>query len=400
MNKLKVLLLLISLVTNLISNEISFKELTKLASQDLGTNIYLDKDVEDYKVYFNIVEHQSRGEIYEFYKIVLFDNNLFLQYNKKGKFYFIKKKNTIIEPIILDELPLPAQIDRKHYYSYTIKYITNEDVVKVMDIFTDVNGQAIKYTYLPQSDMIAYACTSRIHGDIKRMLSKSDNSVLSKTIKITLFTTNKTKILNFGSNITAFNYSFSSTMDGVLSSLKSGNSQRFNIKDSASLGFTLFALQGHGLADIKQEPIMYLTNGKKSQVDYVKNISYKVSSITRKDNTETTTDQLQYRDIGFKLSVLPKIKANWVYLDLDLVSEELLTADDNQLPVTQKISYKNSVKVYKGKPILLTGLKKTSKKIERGGVPVLKDLPIIGQLFKSKKEQSDIQNINLLIEVL
>jgi hypothetical protein len=81
MRKIQKVLVLLTSLTLVNANEITFKELTALASQDIKSNIYLDKDIVDYKLDFNIVDNQKAGEVYEFYKIVLFDHNLQLSYN-------------------------------------------------------------------------------------------------------------------------------------------------------------------------------------------------------------------------------------------------------------------------------------------------------------------------------
>ena len=54
----------------------------------------------------------------------------------------------------------------------------------------------------------------------------------------------------------------------------------------------------------------------------------------------------------------------------------------------------------KGKPILLTGIKKVSKHFEKDGIPILSDIPVLGQLFKQKSTKNEEQNINILIEVI
>ena len=100
---------------------ISFKELTKLASNDLNKNIYLDKDLPKYSVDFNIVDFQKKGEVYEFFKIVLFENNLELQYNKRGDFYFIKDGEKMsVKPVAVEPVPIHETL-KLHYYTYKIK---------------------------------------------------------------------------------------------------------------------------------------------------------------------------------------------------------------------------------------------------------------------------------------
>ncbi len=389
------LVLLISLSTLALTGEIiTFKSLTELASNDLGKNIYLDKDIPKYTVEFNLVDHQKKGEVYEFYKIVLFDNDMILQYNKKGDFYFIKEKKK--KPLEAPE-PVPVHETLKlHYYTYKIKNITNEDVVASMSIFPNV-----KYKYLKQSDMIAYSATRSDHSQVKKILRRSDNKVLHKTIKISLFSVNKTNLKSLGASINSFGYGINTKLfTDIVNSFKDSSSDSFSVVSTGfDIDWMFNALKGHSVIDIFQSPTMLLTNGVNSSVTSVVNIPYLKTTSTVDSTTNSVTEQYEYKDIGLQIKVNPKIKDNWVYIELDLISDELISLDDDK-PITQKITYKNSVRITKGKPILLTGIKKTSQKFTRDGVPYLEDLPGIGVLFKGESSETKEQNINILIEVL
>lgn len=378
---IKILICLISISVICVAGEvITFKQLTDLASKDIGRTIFLDKDIEDYSVEINLVDHHDRGEIYEFFKVVLFEHNLELQHNKRGDFYFIK--NSIDESIELN------------YYTYHIKNITNEDVVNAMSIFKNV-----KYKYLKQSDMIAYSSTALDHEQIHSILSSADNEVLHQTIKITLFSINKKKFRDMGSTINSFKYDFDGVFDGIFEAFRSGDSSQFSLSDTASLSFSLHALGGHSIADIFQEPVIRLTNGVSSSVKSVVNVPYLRTTATVDSTTNAVTQQYDYKDIGLQINIEPKIKDDWIYLKLNLISDELISLDDDK-PITQKIAYENTIKVSKGSPILLTGIKKTSKQVTKDGIPYLSDVPILGELFKKEVLSNDQQNINILIEVL
>lgn len=391
---IKVLLFLISIVSivNADFKLMSFKELTRLASEDLKKNIYLDKDLPKYSVEINLAKHQKIGEVYEFYKVVLFENDLLLQYNKRGDFYFVKlKEKEPIEAIA----PVPIHpLSKIHYYTYKIKNITNEDVVDAMTIFSN-----IKYKYLKQSDMIAYSSTRSDHLQIRKILKRSDNKVLSRTIKITMFSVNKNNLKSIGSQISMFNFEFDSTLSNVLDSLQKGSSDNYSLSTNANISFTLSALQEHKMIDIFQEPTILLTNGIETSVNSVINVPYlKTTSSVDATNT-SVTEAYDYKDIGLQIKINPKIKKDWVYLNLNLISDELISLDDNK-PITQKVSYKSTIKVRRGKPILLTGIKKTSHHYEKSGVPFLADLPYIGHLFKYSSKKNEEQNINILIEIV
>lgn len=388
-------LFLISLNDSLFSSDlISFKQLTELASNDLGKNIYLDKNLPKYSVEFNIVDYQKKGQIYEFYKIVLFENNLELQYNKRGDFYFIKQ--VLGQQIVRDlpRTPKPAPEDKLHYYTYRIKNITNEDVVKSLSVFPNV-----KFEYLEQSDIIAYSSTLADHRQVQRILEHSDNKVQNKTIKITMFSVNRKNILNYGSKISDFNFNYSSSVGNILTSLQNGTSNSYTLSTSANFAFTLSALQEYSLINILQKPTILLTNGMESTVNSVLNVPYLKTTSTVDSQTNSITEQFDYKDVGLQIKIKPKIKDDWVYLDLNLISDELISLEDDK-PITQKVSYRNSVMVSAGKPILLTGIKKTSYHFEKSGVPFLSDLPYFGNLFKFNSKNNENQNINILIEIV
>jgi len=369
------------------SEVLTFSQLTELASHDIGKNIFLDKSIPEYKVEINLVDHAKEGQMFQFYKVVLFDHNLTLKYDIMGEFYSIKSKSKQPTPPALIHKDL-----KLHYYSYKIKNITNTDIIDAMSIFPN-----IKYKYLKQSDMIVYSATRIQHAKIKKILLATDNNVKSSTIKITLFTFHKSKVKEYGSSLEVFK--FGSGVDTIFKALTTGASASFSVEGNYLLDFSLKALEAHGLVDVYQEPTMLLTNGIETVIDSVVNVAYKSSTITTQDDKGVARDQLSYRDIGLRINVLPKIKNDFVYLNLNLISEELLSLE-NDKPFTQKITYKNSVKLKKGKPILLTGIKKVSKHYERDGVVLLSDIPLIGNLFKKESKHQEEQNMNILIEVL
>jgi len=387
---IKRILALALLISSLLAADpISFRDLTALVAGDLKRNIYLDKDIKNYELDLNIPDHSKRGELYELYKIVLFEHDLKLQFNKRGKFYFVTS-------LTIKELEKSDKYSDKvvHYYHYKIRNITNEDVVNVMKIFPTV-----KFTYLKQSDIIAYSATDPVHREVLALLKRADNKVKSKMIRITIFTVNKDRAKEYGSKISKIGIGFNYNVKNLFSSLISSASRVFNLTDISSFAFMLYAMEHYGVADIQQSPTLLVTNGKKTTVNSVLNVPYKESTTTTQEARTVTRDQIKYRDIGLIVNVDPKIKGNSVFLDLDLVSEELLSEKDNK-PITQKITYHNFVTVKRGKPILLTGIKKVSKTYERAGVPILSSIPIIGELFKYQTKKHSELNINIMIELV
>lgn len=385
----KILLILVAFLS-LNANQINFTELTKLASEDIKTNIYLDKDIPNYEIDLSLPRTPAKGEIFSLYNMVLADNNLTLQYNLSGKFYFIKQK----EKQYSIDAPLPVHPDvQKNYYTYKIENITNDDVVNAMKIF------GVKYQYLKQSDIIAYSATKEQHLQIHDILYESDNAVRQSSIKLTLFSVNKNNLQKYGSTVRAISYSFDSQIDNILGALKHGQSTEFKLNDQSLFSFSIGAMSGYSVIDIFQEPTIKLTNGIETSVSSVVNIPFLETTTQTDAMTNQTTEQYSYKDVGLQIKITPKINGDWIYLDMNLISDEIISNDDYR-PITQKITYKSSVQVSKGEPVLLTGIKKSSKQFLKDGVPLLQDLPVLGHLFKNRSDTTEEQNINILIEVL
>ena len=385
----KVLILLISVFVFINAEEISFKDLVKLSSADLKTNIYVDKDIKDYAVEINIADYQKKGEITSFLNTVLFDNDMYMKYNVNPKYYtIVKRKN---KRKVLPLKPEPNDRDKIHYYTYKIKNITNNDVKSVLSIFN------IKYKYLAQSDIIAYSCTQDEQQDINKMLTATDNDTKQIKVKISIFNVNKKKLKDIGTKLNKFGISFSSD---ITNNLLSSNNVAFQNTPTFELDAYMTALESRGISKISQSPTIVLTNGVKATLNSVSNVRY-VTGTSQVDNNNNSSirENYEYRDVGLKISILPKIKDNFVYFDFSLVSEEFISYEKDN-PIVGKISFKNSFKVTKHKPLLLTGINKSVITNEKSGIPFLKDLPYIGKIFGSESLKNENQNINILIEVL
>ena len=372
---------------------ITFRELTKLVSLDLHKTILLDKDIPKYQLEYNNADYNKPGQLYEFYKIVLFDNNLKLTYNKKGDFYYVKKiyNNPTTVPV-LPPKPIPSLKDELHYYTYKIRNITNKDVIDCMSIFPD-----IKYKYLAQSDMIAYSATLEQHKQIDKILKSADNKVISRSIKITIFSVDKNKLKQSGTTINQFGLSFSLN---VALNLVDSITKTYTFNGGFDIDLFMTYLNRYGIIKVKHSPTILLTNGVEATINSVANIRY-VTGVAQVDNSNNNTvrENYQYQDVGLKIKMIPKVTSKWVYIDLSLVSEELLSYQPDN-PVIGKVSYHNSFKVVKGHPLLLTGINKTVLKKSNNSIPGLSNIPILGLLFKGKDTDITESNINILIDVL
>ena len=107
-----------------------------------------------------------------------------------------------------------------------------------------------------------------------------------------------------------------------------------------------------------------------------------LSSITDSNITTTTTSTVQYRDTGVNLAVTPSVNAgNLVTMQIDQIVTDASEGSDPNRPIFLQRQISSKVAVRSGESIVLGGLIKDSQSAGKSGIPVLQDLPLVGNLF-------------------
>ena len=130
------------------------------------------------------------------------------------------------------------------------------------------------------------------------------------------------------------------------------------------------------------------------------------TEISTETNTVTGGSLDYYQDIGIQVNVVPQICGNNSdYINMIIhpavtskLSDVSVTAGDNTLvsyPWLTSRETETQVIVKDGETIVIGGLLKDVKAKQVIGVPILKDLPLIGRFFR--RETYDIEKIDLLI---
>lgn len=103
-------------------------------------------------------------------------------------------------------------------------------------------------------------------------------------------------------------------------------------------------------------------------------------------NSPTIVNSVQFRDTGIVLRVTPRIsKGGTVFVDVNQeVSSAIPTTTSNiDSPTIQQRKISSTVAVQDGDSIALGGMIRQSDTHSDSGVPVLKDIPVVGNLFSS-----------------
>lgn len=106
-----------------------------------------------------------------------------------------------------------------------------------------------------------------------------------------------------------------------------------------------------------------------------------LNSATGTNNT--IINSIDYRSTGIILRVIPRVSPNGnVRLDIEQEISQATNATANTLtPTVSQRKVKSSVSVANGQTVLLAGLIQEKNELDRGGIPLLDQIPKVGDLF-------------------
>lgn len=106
----------------------------------------------------------------------------------------------------------------------------------------------------------------------------------------------------------------------------------------------------------------------------------------------TVVNSVQLRDTGILLRVTPRIgKSGTVFVDVRQEVSNAITTETSDInsPTIQQRKIANTIAVQDGDSIVLGGLIRDSTSYSDSGVPILKDVPVLGKLFGTTTRDDD-----------
>jgi len=170
------------------------------------------------------------------------------------------------------------------------------------------------------------------------------------------------------------------------------------------LDTTINAYAEKKLLDIVSKPKILILNNKTGSINVgtqVPIITSQVSAADLGSSTKPSINQnISYKNTGIILNITPTINSNGV-----LTMQISITLSDAQLNDTSTInspliinrSLQTTAVVNSGDSILLGGLISQNKSKTKGGVPLLKDIPWIGNMFASNSVKTTKSELIMLI---
>lgn len=115
--------------------------------------------------------------------------------------------------------------------------------------------------------------------------------------------------------------------------------------------------------------------------------AYVTTTVTTTQGGQSVAENVQFLDVGITLAVTPTINAdNFITMhltpDISAVYDRITTSQGNVIPLIQTTNVNVDVVVRDGVTIVIAGLIRDEKGDSNAGIPLLKDLPLIGPVFR------------------
>jgi type II secretory pathway component GspD/PulD (secretin) len=157
-------------------------------------------------------------------------------------------------------------------------------------------------------------------------------------------------------------------------------------------------LEQLGKTDVLSTPQITVANNQEAKVLVGTKEAYVTSTITQSDGATTTADNVQFVDVGVRLSVCPTITDDG-FINMKIKPEvssaptslELTNADGStrtKVPIVSTAEAETQLLVKDGTTIIMAGLMKDTRKDNTEKIPVLGDVPLLGHFFRSRGKEN------------
>ncbi len=168
------------------------------------------------------------------------------------------------------------------------------------------------------------------------------------------------------------------------------------ISEVFALGAKIDLLKQNGAAHILSEPSVLCTNNKEASVQVGQTQSILTQAQQSTQGQGNIINNYSREDIGITLKVKPRLSSNnQVTLEVEAEIEDILPGSSASAdrPTTTKRKVTTNAIVNNGETIILGGLIKSSGGKNTTKVPVLGDIPILGELFTSNSNMDTKVNV-------
>ena len=163
----------------------------------------------------------------------------------------------------------------------------------------------------------------------------------------------------------------------------------------------------HQYTDVKilSNPSLVVTNNQPATLEVGDQVPISTGSATVLSANNAVVNTIDYKNTGIILHVQPRVNANGTVLldieqEISAVAQNLTAGSSATTPqprtgLTPTISerrVKSELSVVSGQTVLLAGLISDTQTIDHSGIPILDQLPVVGNAFSQKTKRPPAPN--------
>jgi general secretion pathway protein D len=162
-----------------------------------------------------------------------------------------------------------------------------------------------------------------------------------------------------------------------------------------SQSILLNAAQSNSNVNVLSAPTLLATDNEQAEIVVGQNIPFLASTSADATNLNNTFNQIDRQDVGITLRITPQISSNdFVTLRIFTDVSDVVPNSNNELgPTTTVRSSETTVITKDAQMIVIGGLMSDQNNDSNAGVPYLKNIPVLGQLFRNSSESARRTNL-------
>ena len=255
----------------------------------------------------------------------------------------------------------------------------------------------------PDTNSLLVSSPTRYQEQVKQIIAELDRPVRQVLIKALVVEVTHSDSLDFGvdlngtnlrtgsvnGNAASLGQTFTSSLGNVASQTNTGGLAFSILEDH--INATLHLLQQEGKLDVLSRPSILATDNQEAMIQVGQQLPYISDVIVTTSGNPINT--ISYASIGIILDVTPHINPDGI-VTLD-VAPQISSISDSTVTVSQGVTQPiintrqadSRVQVRDGQTVVIGGLMQDQKTSTINKVPILGDIPLVGQIFRRTETQ-------------
>lgn len=387
---------------NINFKDIKVSDLVKIVSKITSKNILITQNIDE-KIDFIPTQKITKDNLMQILKDAL---------NDKG--YFLVDDNGALKVEKIEIFKVENKIELEDTKIINLK---NIDAANALKILNDIVNKKYKENKplisldVESNSLIIVGKQDEVR-QIKNLLNELDIEKAQVYIQAKIIEVNNELVNKIGVSYGIINANTRSDGLSAISANLNGGSTAIqeavevlgfsisdlNIKSGLALGASLNLLRQNGALDIVSEPSILALDNKESSIYVGEKISVQTSSSLTDGGTERSNYERE--DVGLTLKVKPRISSDEkLTLEINTLLEGIksTSVSSGPNPDTLKKEIKTTAILNNGESVIIGGLIENKNETIEQKVPLLGDIPLVGELFKNNSTINKKNNLVIIV---